>query len=207
MGELFNAENIKTVLGLASALMALILGPKIKGLIELWEWHRTKQEEYVKKMLANPELDAPTKEALIEQMNYVVYRKTTRIPADKFTRERVRELVRKSEGELQEFQISRAWKYIKREKADLVVKISTFDAVESVLNRVFGLVFLGMAGLALFVALTASGMASIERFYLACIAFLFFAGAIFYVWQTIPMSIARKILPVLLRLQKDVTPD
>lgn len=37
MGDLLNAENIKTAIGLASALMALILGPKIKGLIELWE--------------------------------------------------------------------------------------------------------------------------------------------------------------------------
>jgi hypothetical protein len=207
MGDLLNAENIKTAIGVASALMALILGPKIRGIIELWEWHRTKQEEYVKKMLSNPELDAPTKEALIEHLNYVVYRKATRIPADKFTRERVRQLVQKSEGNLQEIQISRAWKYIRREKENLVVRVTTFDKIEQYVNRGFALIFVGMAALALFVAMTANGIAAMDRLYLSCIAFLFFAGAIFYVWQMIPMNVALKISPVLLRLQQDVTPD
>lgn len=206
MGDLLNPEQVKNLLALASLVVTCILGIKIKEIIGFWEWHRTKQELYVEKMLAIPELDASTREALVEQLNYVVYRKIKRLPADKFTRERVNFLLEKSNGEIQDFQISRAWKYIKLRNKKLVVEITKIDKIVNIIESVFGVLFLAVACLSLFFAVTAKEIIKVDRLYLLSVFFLFFLGAMYYVWQNIPIAIAKKIAPILFRIQNEA-PD
>src|SRR5476649_115683 len=134
---------------------------------------------YVEKMLKIPELDASTKEALAEQLNYVIYRKLRRIPADKFIRERVNFLVEQSNGEIQYFQISRAWKYVKLRDKKLIVEITYGDKIVNIFERIFGVIFLIMACWSLFVAVTSKELIKVDRLYLLSVFFLFLIGAMY----------------------------
>lgn len=204
MDELLNLSNLKTVLTtLGAFITTIVFAFNVKGIIEFLDWHRTKQEKYLKDMLTVSDLDPPTKEALVDHLNYVIYRKIARLAVDKFTREKIQALVNKSKGELQDFQVSRAWKYIERENGRLSVRISTADKWEDGVTRFFALIFLLMAGLGVFACLNTKSPGP-ERLALLCIGFMFFCGATFFVWQSIPMSVAKKIAPVLAKLQDEV---
>jgi hypothetical protein len=192
MIDLLNPEQIKNILALASLVVTCIVGIKLKEIIDVLEWHRTKKEMYVEKMLKIPELDASTREALVEQLNYVVYRKLKRISADKFTRERVNFLMEQSNGEIKDFQIYRAWKYVILRDKKLLVEITAGHRIANILERVLGVVFLTMAYWSLFVTVTAKELASVDRIYLLSVFCLFFIGAMYYAWQNIPISIAKK---------------
>ena len=199
-----NIENGQWLTVVIAVFIAIILRVKLKSIVDFFEWHRTKQEKYVKTMLEIKEVDAPTREALVEHLNYLIYRKIKGIATNNDTRKRLQSLVNMSNGELQDFQISRAWKYIKPEDDKFFVEITSVNRFNDGLQRGLGVLFLFMAGAAFFTAVTGRDPVEI-RFTLLCLCLLLFIGSMYLAWQRIPMRIAKNIAPILVRLQKEVT--
>lgn len=195
--------NWLTVIVIAVVIVALRVN--LRGILEFLERNGTKRERYIKEMLKIKAINSVTRAFLVEEINYITFRKITGISADKINREKVDGLVDRSNGELPAFRIARAWKYIKMRDRKLVVEITSWDKVENYFNRVSAGVMMIFAMWCFVLLIDHKDATAYQAASLVIVGVMAFLAAMFLVWQNIPMSIAKKIEPLIVRLQTETT--
>lgn len=180
---------------IAGAIIAIACFFHLNSIFEFFERRGSRREEFVKEALKIEAVSDTTRTFLEEELNYLVFKRVTGIPADKALREKIKMLVDASQGELRTFQFARARKYLSMEGGRLRVIITRSHKIENFLNWVFtGLI--ALCALLMFrIAATVKDASFLQIGVFVGLGFTMFAFAMFLVLQTVPLSIAKVIAP------------
>lgn len=193
-------ENGNWLIALVVIAIAIIVN--LKDILEFLERQGNKKEEFIKEALKIDSVKGAARTFIEEELNYLIFKKVTGISADKVFREKVKEIIEKAEGELQFFQVARARKHLSVKEGKIIVKLSGWDRVEYYFNWVvaantvvFGLLFL-------ILPTTIKGLTIYQFavfFFVSIISFFF---SVFLAGQTMPFSEAKRIQPLIERVQQ-----
>lgn len=173
----------------------------LRAILEFFERRGSRREEFVKEALKIEVVRDAARSFLEEELNYLVFKRVTGISADRPLREKIKSLVEQSRGELQTFQFARARKFIKMKEGKLSIQIGRFDKVEQAFNWVSA-VFVAIFAMTGFVLPVLLKGATLQNALLSLgFGVLMFFFSLFLVAQTIPMSVARRIQPVVEKLE------
>jgi hypothetical protein len=138
---------------------------------------------------------------LEEELSRIIFEKVTGITADRFLREKIKDLVDRSNGDLQLFQFTRARKHLKMKEGKLDIVITRVDRAEHVFNIVAAMI-MAIFGLFYFMLPAATKVITIYQVIIIMgIGVLMFLFAIFLFLQTIPISTAKRIEPIIKHLE------
>jgi hypothetical protein len=187
---------------LISIILTAVTVYKIKNIFEFFDQLSVRRLTFIKDACALEALDAPTRKALIQELNKVVYKRLTSIRTDQFMRERIDKVLEISKGELSLTQFTDAGGHLQAVDHKLVVQITKADKIESRLSLCF-------ASLVIFVAITlmtatslvlkANGMQMVA---MACLTVILFWSAMLIASPFFTYTAAVRLKPVLVRLQK-----
>lgn len=182
-------------------IVAIAIVINLKSLSEFIEARSTRHQRFVQEALKLESLNATSKAFLEEELNYFIFKKITGISADATLREKLRDLISRSGGELQIRQVSRASEFIRMKGGKLSLEVSKFDVLYAYSNLVFGalvaLIALSLFMLPGFVKETSIPQALVST----AIGAVFFAFSMFMVAQAFPVFIAKRLALVVDRLE------
>jgi hypothetical protein len=178
---------------------ALILN--LKSISEFFENRANKHQRFIAEALKLEAISGASREFLHEELNYFIFKKITGISADATLREKLRDVIARSQGELQIRQLSRASQFIQMKGGRLKIVVTRADRFFALLNIVFG-AFISFAGLALFMLPGLAKTTSLIQIVTAmCFGLVFFAFALFLISEAFPAFAAIRISPIITRLE------
>lgn len=187
--------------GIVFVVVAIALIVNLRPILEFLERRESRREEFVKEAIKIDAVAGSVRSFLEEELNYLLFKKVTGIPANRALREKIKDVVDRSAGEIQTFQLARAKKHMKMKDGKLEVSIDTSDKVEWFFNW-FAAIAMALFALGFFMLPSAiKGVTLQQLVTLMGLGFLFFLFALFLVSQTIPLSVARKLEPIITRLE------
>ena len=116
-------------------------------------------------------------------------------------REKLRDVISRSGGELQIRQLSRAREFIKMKDGKLQLVVTPFDVGYAMANLVFG-ALVALIGLALFMLPGLAKQPSIDQILMStAVGVVAFTFALFVVAQAFPTIVAKRLAPVVDRIE------
>jgi len=195
--EALKASNWSTFF----VIIAIAVILNLRSLSEFLEDRATRHQRFVQEALKLDALNQTSKLFLEEELNYFIFKRVTGISADAVLREKLQDVISRSGGELQIRQISRASEFIRMREGKLQIVVTTFDIGYALVNLVFG-AMVSLIGLALFMLPGLVQKTNIPQIVTsATVGAVFFAFAMFMVAQAFPALIARRLTPIVQRLE------
>ncbi len=185
------------------AFAALLLGGfKLNSILSLAQRISGRRRRFLVDALRQDGLDAATRAFLLEELNALLVQRATGIVGNRAYRSTVLALIARSNGDLQAGQFARAGRFLRLQdgsRIDVVIRRS--DTFEYWATILYGLFLLVLAfGLFSLPRLAPIGNpVAVLGLIVLGVATLAFGGFMFS--QTLPYTIARRIAPVLQRLQ------
>lgn len=198
-GLLNSLENGNWVIAVIIIFITAILN--IRSIQDFFHLQNRRHEEFIKEALKIDAINDAAKKALIEQLNYIVYKRVTGIAADSILRSKIQILVEDSQGELRTADFTKAQKFIEIRSGRASIKITKWDKVENWFNKVSAVIMLTLAVLTIFLTTTIPEVSLPQIFTLGAVTAMVFGFALFLVTQTVPMTVAKRIAPVVKRLE------
>ncbi len=188
--------------GIVFLLVAVAVIANLRPILEFLERRESRREEFVKGALQVEAVAGAARSFLEEELNYLLFKKVTGIPADRHLREKLKDIVDRSAGEIQTSQLAKKAKpHLRMKGGRLSIVIGTSDRIESAFNWFFAITMAFLA-IALFMLPSAiKGVTLQQLLSLMALGIVFFFFALFLVSQTIPLSVAKKISPIIERLE------
>jgi hypothetical protein len=187
--------------GIVFVVVAVALIVNLRPILEFLERRESRREEFVKEAIKIEAVAGAVRSFLEEELNYLLFKKVTGIPANRALRDKIKDVVDRSAGEIQTFQLARAKNHIKMKDGKLRIIIDTSDKAEWLFNWVAAIA-MTLFALGFFMLPSAiKGVTLQQLATLMGIGFLFFLFALFLVSQTIPLSVARKLEPIITKLE------
>lgn len=191
--------------GIVFVVVAVALIVNLRPILDFLERRESRREEFVKEAIKIEAVAGAVRSFLEEELNYLLFKKVTGIPANRALRDKLKDVVDRSAGEIQTFQLARAKKHIKMKDGKLKVVLDTSDKVEWFFNWAAAIA-MTLFALGFFMLPSAiKGVTLQQLATLMGLGFLFFLFALFLVSQTIPLSVARKLEPIITKLES--TPE
>lgn len=188
--------------GIVFVVVAIALIVNLRPILEFVERRESRREEFVKEAIKIEAVAGAVRSFLEEELNYLLFKKVTGIPANRALRDKLKDIVDRSGGEIQTFQLARAKKHLRMKDGKLKINIDTSDKVEWLFNWAAAIA-MALFALAFFMLPTAAikGVTLQQLVTLMGLGFLFFIFSLFLVSQTISLSVARKLEPIITRLE------
>jgi len=187
--------------GIAFLLVALAVIVKLRPIFEFLERQQSRREEFVKSALQVEAVAGAARSFLEEELNYLLLKKVTGISADRHLREKLKEIVDRSAGEIQTLQLAKAKSHLHLKDGTLSIVLHASDRFEWIFNWVFA-VFMAFLAIALFMLpSTIKGITLQQLLSLMALGVVFFVFALFLVSQTISFSVAKNIAPIIAALE------
>ncbi len=182
-------------------VIAIAVLLNLRSLSEFLEDRATRHQRFVQEALKLEALNQTSRAFLEEELNYIVFRRITGISADEVLKEKLWDVISRSGGELQIRQLSKAREFIRMKDGKLQLVVTTYDVGYAIVNLVFG-ALVALIGLALFMLPGLVKQTSIDQILTsAAVGFVAFAFALFMVAQASPTFVARRLAPVLDRIE------
>lgn len=183
-------------------VVAIALLFNLRAISEFLEGRAARHQKFVEAALKLERLTNTSRQFLEEELNYYVFKRITGISADATLREKLRDVIERSAGELQIRQLSRVSQFIRVKEGRLTIVVHTIDSVWAYMNLIFG-ALVSLIALALFMAPGLVKMPTIAQS-LVSVGFgvLFFVFAMFMVAEATPALLAKRIAPVVARLER-----
>ena len=192
-------ENGNWLIAVAIIAVAVIIN--LKGILDFFEKQNSKREDFVKEALKIEAVAGAARTFLEEELNYILFKKVTGIPADRVLREKIKDIVERSNGEIQTFQLAKSKKFIKIKDGTLNISIEKSDRFEWLINWLFAIILALMALYFFMVPVTIKGVQLYQAATVMGFGVLTFFFALFIVSQTIPLSVAKRIKPQVEKLE------
>jgi len=148
-----------------------------------------------------PELDVTNKEFLTEKINRHIFFEVAKISADAKYRGVIKKIVSNSDGKIGYYSISKIAKYLEMKDGKILVKFNKFYKFDNVFNYFMFSVMSFFFILILSIPLSTTGWNFQQAASIVVVEFLILSFAIFLLFQTIPMRIAKKVMVELERIQ------
>ena len=182
-------------------VIAIAVLLNLRPLSEFIEDRATRHQRFVQEALKLEALNQTSRAFLEEELNYFVFRRITGISADAVLRDKLRDVISRSGGELQIRQLSRAREFIRIKDGKLQLVVTTFDIGYSIVNLAFG-AGVALIGLALFMLPGLVSQTSINQILTStAVGVVAFAFSLFMIAQAFPTIVAKRLAPVLDRLE------
>lgn len=183
------------------AIIAIAVILNLRSLSEFIEDRATRHQRFVQEALKLDALNQTSKLFLEEELSYFIFKRITGISADAVLREKLRDVISRSGGELQIRQISRAREFIRMKEGKLQIVVTAFDIVFAFANLLFG-ALVALIALALFMLPGLAQQAALTQVInSAAVGAVLFAFSMFMVAQAFPTLIARRLAPIVQRLE------
>lgn len=187
--------------GVVFLLVAVAVIVNLRPILEFLERRESRREEFVKAALQVDAVAGAARAFLEEELNYLLFKRVTGIAADRHLREKLKDIVDRSAGELQTYQLAKAKSHLQMKNGKLLVVFRTSDRVEWVFNWTSAVVMAFFAIVLLMLPSTIKGVTLQQLLTLMTLGVVFFLFALFLVSQTISYSVAKKIAPVIAALE------
>lgn len=183
-------------------VIAVTLILNLKKIADFIDERANRHRKFVEETLKVEAVSGAARVFLEEELNYFIFKKITGIYADATLREKLGDVIARSEGELSIRQMAKARQFIRMKRGKLSIVVTAWDRVWSAIN-IFMAGTVSLIALALFMlpglakaptltqTLTAMGFGS-----------FFFAFAVFVMSEALPAIIGRRIAPVVDRLER-----
>lgn len=155
--------------------------------------------------LSVPELDVTNKEFLIEEINRHIFWKISKISADRKYRDIIKKIVSDSDGTISYHSISKISKYLEMKDGKILIKFNNWAKFDNLFNYFMFSLMSFFFILILSIPLSSPELNFQQASSIVVVEFLILSFAIFLLFQTIPMRIAKKIMVKLEQIQT-VTP-
>ncbi len=135
---------------------------------------------------------------LKDELNKIVFKRVSKITADRCLREKILDVIDKSNGELQLFQFKVAIKYVKLRKEKLEVVINIGDKCWQFFCVVFGFCLLMVFGVICLILSENAAVSDVNKVIIVIGSGVVFVGLSIYCFlQSVPLSVAKQIAPVI----------
>lgn len=182
-------------------IIAIAVIVNIKAILEFFERRGKRRDEFVKESLKLEEVKDSTRFFLEEELNYLVFKRITGISANKILREKIKILIDKSNGELQTFQLAHASNHLKMKDGKLTINITIADNIEYIFNWSFAIFILLFSLFCLLLPIIVKGIAIQQIVIFIGLSVLMFFFGLFLVSQTLPIFVAKKIHPIIEKIE------
>ena len=187
--------------GVVFIVAAIALVFNLRPILEFLERREGRREEFVKDAIKIEAVAGAVRAFLEEELNYLMFKKVTGIAANKALRDKLKDIVDRSAGEIQTFQLAQAKSHIRMKQGKLLVEISTANKIEWIFNwslavamAIFALIFFMLPS-------AIKGITLLQLGSLMGLGFVFFLFALFLVSQTISYTVAKKLQPIVANLE------
>ncbi|MNV33415.1 hypothetical protein D3C71_1247820 [compost metagenome] len=187
--------------GVVFVVVAVALIVNLRPILDFLERRESRREDFVREAIKIDAVAGAVRSFLEEELNYLLFKKVTGIPANKALRDKLKEIVDRSAGEIQTFQLARAKNHLRMKEGKLNVVIELIDRVEWCFNWVAAIAMTLFALVFFMLPNAIRGINFQQLVALMGMGFLFFLFALFLVRQTIPLSVARKLQPIIKELE------
>jgi hypothetical protein len=182
-------------------VVAVVVVVNLRSILEFLERRELRREEFVKDALKVEALAGAARVFLEEELNYLLFKKVTGIPADKPLREKLKSFIDKSAGEVQMWQLARAKEHLRIKDGKLIVVVGIWDRVNYYFNW-FAAIIMAVFGLALMMLPVGSKGISLQQLMTFMgLGVVFFMTALFLLSQTTPVMSARRLTPMIERVE------
>ncbi|KAL0630452.1 hypothetical protein Q9L58_010701, partial [Maublancomyces gigas] len=187
--------------GIVFVVVAIALVFNLRPIFEFFERREGRREDFVKEALKIEGVASVVRSLLEEELNYLLFKKVTGIAANQPLRDKLKDIVDRSAGEIQTSQLARAKSHIKMQGGKLHVTTSAFDKAEWLFNWAFAIAMAVFAVAFFMLPSAIKGITFQQLGSLMGLGVLFFLFALFLVSQTIPYSTARRLQPLIAKLE------
>lgn len=189
--------------GIVFVVVAIALIFNLRPVLDFLERREGRREEFVKDAIKIEAVAGAARSFLEEELNYLLFKKVTGIAANRALRDKIKDIVDRSAGEIQTFQLAKAKSHIKMKDGKLRVETTGIDKAEWFFNWTLAIA-MAFSALVFFMLPSAiKGITLQQLGTLMGLGFLLFLFALFLVSQTIPYSVARKLQPIVAKLESD----
>lgn len=193
--------------GIVFAVVAVALVVNLRPILEFLERRESRREEFVKEAIKIDAVAGAVRSFLEEELNYLLFKKVTGIPANRVFRDKLKDIVDRSAGEIQTFQLARARNHLEMKNGRLRVVVRTIHKIEWYFNWASAIA-MALFALGFFMLPSAiKGVTLQQLAVLMSLGVVFFFFALFLVSQTIPLSVARKLEPIITSLESPAEDD
>lgn len=192
--------------GAAFVVVAIAVVLNLRPILEFLERRENRREEFVKDALKSEVLAGAARAFLEEELNYLLFRKVTGIAADWPLREKLKEVIDKANGEIQTFQLAKVKSHLRMRDGQLNIEIRAIDKVEWFISWCLAILIALLAVTIFILPGSIKGISILQVMTLMGMSMIFFALALFLVAQTIPLSTAKRIKPILERVLHNPVP-
>ena len=183
------------------SVVAIAVLLNLRYLSKFLEDRATRHQRFVQEALKLEALNQTSRAFLEEELNYIVFRRITGISADEVLKEKLWDVISRSGGELQIRQLSKAREFIRMKDGKLQLVVTTYHVGYAIVNLVFG-ALVALIGLALFMLPGLVKQTSIDQILTsAALGLVAFVFALFMVAQASPTFVAKRLAPVIDRLE------
>ena len=183
------------------AIVSVALIFNLRPIFDFFERRRQRREEFVKEALKIDALIGASRSILEEELNYLLFKKITGISANRTLRDKLKDVVDRSGGEIQISHLARVKGLIRMKNGQLSIVVGNFAKFEWVINWVLA-ISMAIFALSFFMLPSAiKGITFQQLISLMALGALFFVFALFLVSQTIPVSTAKWLGPLITRLE------
>lgn len=193
-----NASNWTAFFVVIAATLIL----NLKKISDFFDERANRHRNFIEETLKGEAVSGAARTFLEEELNYFIFKKITGISADATLREKLRDVISKSEGELSIRHLAKAGQFIRMKRGKLSIVVTTSDHVWSAINILMACI-VSLIALALFMLPGLAKNATMTQT-LAAMGFgvIFFAFAVFVMSEAFPAIIGRRIAPIVDRLER-----
>ena len=179
----------------------------LRTIFDFFERRENRREEFVKDAIKIDAVVGAARSFLEEELNYLLFKKVTGIAANRALREKLKDIVDRSGGEIQTFHLARVRGLLKMKDGKLTIVVGRFERFEWFLNWVLAIA-MALSALTFFLLPSSiKGMTFQQLASLMGLGVMFFFFALFLVSQTIPVSAAKWLTPIVERLESRTSED
>ncbi|MFO6420537.1 hypothetical protein ACLBKS_10070 [Hylemonella sp. W303a] len=191
--------------GIVFLVVAVALIFNLRAILDFFEHRRQRREEFVKEALKIDALTDASRSIFEEELNYLLFKKITGISANRALREKLKDIVDRSAGEVQLSHLCRVKNLLRMKSGKLSVVVSRSARFEWGLNWLLAIA-MALFALTFFMLPSALKGVTLQQLgSLMTLGMLFFVFALFLVSQTVPVSTAKWLGPLVTRLESAST--
>jgi hypothetical protein len=187
--------------GLFFVVIAIALIINLRAIQEFLEYRESRHERFVKEAIKIDSVDPLVRSFLAEELDHVLFKRVTGISADRALREKIKDLVDRSGGELKVSQIAKAKSHVKMKSGRLLIEFTAFDKFHSIVNYCFAIVIAVYALIFFMLPSAIKGVTIQQLTVFMLIGILLFFFSLFIISQTSPYQVARKLKPIIESLE------
>lgn len=188
-------------------VLAIALVVNLRAVSEYLDTRANRRQKFIEDALKLEKLSDTSKQFLEEELNYYVFKRVTGISADAVLREKLRDVIHRSGGDLQIRQLARVSQFLRMRDGKLTIAVSQGEIAWSWLNQ-FLAACVALVALSLFMAPgLVKGLAFTQVILSVAFGVFCFAFSMFLVLEAQPGLIAKRISPTLKQLESPPVND